>query len=56
MKAFLVITILFLLAFILSRPSATAQNPSFPVGQGFYPAGAIWIPIQVDANGVVQTD
>lgn len=55
MKTFLVIAVLFLLALILSRP-VIAQSPSFPVGQGFYPAGGYYVPIQVDANGVVQTD
>ena len=33
----------------------TAQSPSLPGIQGWYPTGKVWKPVQVDKNGVVQT-
>ena len=32
------------------------QSPTFPGIQGFYPTGKKWVGVQVDANGVVQTN
>jgi hypothetical protein len=55
MKTIIILGLLVLLALVLSRPPANAQSPGFPVGEGFYPTGNVYIPIQVDANGVVQT-
>lgn len=40
----------------LSRPTATGQSQSFPVGQGYDSTDKKYVPIQVDANGVVQTN
>ena len=48
-RGFILVTLALSLGFWL-----TAQSPTFPGIQGFYPTGKKWIGVQVDKNGVVQ--